>query len=89
MIVSEEYKESINRVGTVTYPNYDFQVIRSEEYFTLCENTNLGLEQWIKIEYLLVENESCRAKTDVSTTLFSVKRGEKVWVVDSECEGYN
>jgi len=87
MIVQKEYNDSTNRVGTVTYPNYDLQVIRAEDYFTLCENTNLGIKQWIKNEYLLLDNEA-RAKTDLSTSFLSVKQGEKVWVVDKECEGY-
>ncbi|MEK3979329.1 metallophosphoesterase [Psychrobacillus sp. FSL K6-2836] len=88
MTVQKEYNDSMNRVGTVTYPNYDLQVIRQEEYFALCENTNLGIEQWIKNEYLLSDNESTRAKTDLSTTFLSVKQGEKVSVIDQECEGY-
>lgn len=88
MVVQKEYNDSTNRVGTVTYPNYDLKVIRAEEYFTLCENTNLGIKQWIKNEYLLFDNELARAKTDLSTTFLSVKQGEKVWVVDQECEGY-
>ena len=88
MIVQKEYNDSTKRVGTVTYPNYDMQIIRQEKYFTLCENTNLGIEQWIKNEYLLIDHESARAKTDLSTTFLSVKQGEKVWIVDNECDGY-
>lgn len=88
MTVQKEYKDSTNRVGNVTYPNYDLQVIRQEEYFALCENMNLGIEQWIKNEYLLSDTESTRAKTDLSTTFLSVKQGERVSVVDQECEGY-
>ncbi|MFJ8064008.1 metallophosphoesterase [Psychrobacillus sp. NPDC096426] len=88
MIVQKEYNNSTKRVGTVTYPNYDMQIIRQERYFTLCENTNLGIEQWIKNEYLLIDHESARAKTDLSTTFLSVKQGEKVSMVDNECDGY-
>ncbi|TQR17874.1 metallophosphoesterase [Psychrobacillus soli] len=88
MIVRKEFKDSTKRVGTVTYPNYDMQIIRQEKYFTLCENTNLGIEQWIKNEYLQLENEAILSKTDVSTTFLSVKQGEKVWMVDNECDGY-
>lgn len=88
IIVQKEYDDSTNRVGTVTYPNYDMQIIRQEKHFTLCENTNLGIEQWIKNEYLLMDHESANAKTDVSTTFLSVKKGEKVWIVDNECDGY-
>lgn len=88
MIVQKEYNDSTKRVGTVTYPNYDMQIIQHEKYFTLCENTNLGIIQWIKNEYLLIDHESARAKTDLSTTFLSVKQGEKVWMVDNECDGY-
>lgn len=84
----KEYRNSTNRVGTVTYPNYDLQIIQQGTYFTLCENTNLGIQQWIKNEYLKWENEMPLSKTDVSTTFLSVKQGEKVWSVDNECDGY-
>ncbi|MFJ7973579.1 hypothetical protein [Psychrobacillus sp. NPDC096389] len=72
----------------MTYPNYDLEIIQQETYFTLCENTNLGIQQWIKNEYLKWENEMPLSKTDVSTTFLSVKQGEKVWRVDNECDGY-
>lgn len=88
MIVEKEYTDSTKRVGTVTYPNYDMKIIRKEKYFTLCENTNLGIEQWIKNEYLLIDHESAQAKTDLSTTFLSVKQRERVWIVDIECDGY-
>ncbi|WP_260858022.1 metallophosphoesterase [Bacillus sp. FJAT-22090] len=88
LIVKKEYNDSTNRVGTITYPNYDLQVIRQEEYFTLCENTNLGIKQWIKNEYLLIDNESVSSKTDLSTTILSVTKGEKIWLVDQKCDGY-
>ncbi|MFJ5768795.1 metallophosphoesterase [Psychrobacillus sp. NPDC093180] len=88
IIVQKEYNDSMNRVGTVTYPNYDLQIIRQEKYFTICENTNLGIEQWIKNEYIKLENEATLSKADVSTTFLSVKQGEKVWIVDNECDGY-
>ncbi|SER77925.1 metallophosphoesterase [Psychrobacillus sp. OK032] len=88
MIVQKEHNDQTRRVGTLTYPNYDMQIIRQEKYFTLCKNINLGIEQWIKNEYLLIDHETVSAKTDVSTTFLSVKKGEKVWMVEYECDGY-
>ena len=87
-IIQKDFIDSSNRVGTVTYPNYEMNVIKCEKHFTLCENRNLEIEQWIKNEYLLVENEKTRCKTDISTTFLSVKQGEKVWVIENECSGY-
>ncbi|TQR19110.1 metallophosphoesterase [Psychrobacillus vulpis] len=86
-IVQKAHTDTSKRKGTVTYPNYNMRVIKQEDFFTLCENTNLGIEQWIKNEYLIVD-ELTRCKTDLSTTFLSVKQGEKVSIVDNECDGY-
>jgi len=88
MIVQIEHNDLTKRVGTVTYPNYDMQTIKREEYFTLCKNSNLGIEQWIKNEYLMAAEESSQCKTDLSTTFSSVTQGEKVWIIDNDCDGY-
>jgi protein phosphatase len=85
MIILKDYQDPTGRVGTVTYPNYDMKVLDIGEHFTLCENTKLGIEQWIKNEYL---EENIRCKDDLSTTFLSVSQGEKVLIVDNECEGY-
>jgi protein phosphatase len=88
MVVPKDYQDLTGRVGTVTYPNYDMKVISRDDYFTLCENTKLGIQQWIKNEYLVMEEENVRCKDDLSTTFLSVTQGEKVLIVDNECEGY-
>lgn len=88
MIVQIEHNDLTKRVGTVTYPNYDMQTIKREEYFTLCKNSNLGIEQWIKNEYLMAAEESMQCKTDLSTTFSSVTQGEKVRIIDNHCDGY-
>ncbi|CAM3044707.1 metallophosphoesterase [Filibacter tadaridae] len=86
--IQKDYMDSSNRIGTVTYPNYDMKIIKQEEYFTLCENSKLGLQQWIKNEYLIVEDGQTRSKNDLSTTFLSVTQAEKVRVVDGDCAGY-
>jgi len=88
MIVQHDHVDSTKRIGTVTYPNYQMSIIKQEEFFTLCENINLGIQQWIKNEYLLVEDKLARCKDDLSTTFLSVKKGEQVFIVDDTCEGY-
>ncbi|WP_318618020.1 metallophosphoesterase [Sporosarcina sp. YIM B06819] len=88
MIVQHDHVESTKRVGTVTYPNYQMQIIKQEKFFTLCENSNLGIQQWIKNEYLLIEDKQAHCKDDLSTTFLSVKKGEQVFIVDDTCEGY-
>ena len=52
--VQKDHADSTERIGTVTFPNYEMKIIEEEEYFTLCENSNLGIKQWIKNEYLIV-----------------------------------
>jgi protein phosphatase len=88
MMVQKDYINSSNRIGTVTYPNYEMKIIKQEEYFTLCENRKLSLQQWIKNEYLIIEDGLARSKNDLSTTFLSVTQSEKVRVVDNECAGY-
>lgn len=42
-----------------------------------------------KNEYLIVEDGQVRCKSDLSTTFLSVKQGEKVWLVNHNCDGYS
>ncbi len=86
--VRKDYIDQTNRVGTVTYPNYKINVIHRDRYFALCENINLGIEQWIKNEYLVENDEVVYCKDDLSTTFLSVKKGEVVKVLDDLQEGY-
>lgn len=88
MIVQHDHVDSTKRIGTVTYPNYQMEIIEQGEFFTLCENSNLGIRQWIKNEYLLIEDKQPHCKDDLSTTFLSVKKGEKVFIVDDTCAGY-
>jgi protein phosphatase len=88
MIVQKDYINLLQRTGTVTYPNYEIQIIKQEEYFTLCKNSKLEIHHWIKNEYVMVEEGQTYCKGDLSTTFLSVKQGEKVWVLDHECAGY-
>ncbi|WHT49338.1 SH3 domain-containing protein [Sporosarcina thermotolerans] len=83
-IITRSHVDETNRVGTVTYPNYEIRVLEKGEYFTLCENKNLGIQQWIKNEY--IQENMC--KNDLSTTFLSVEKGETVSVVDDCHEGY-
>ena len=86
--VQKDYIDTTNSVGTVTYPNYEMRRIKENKYFTLCENRNLGLQQWIKNEYLITENDMTWCRNDLSTTFLSVEKGDIVWVVDDACEGF-
>jgi protein phosphatase len=89
MVIQKDHIDLSGRVGTVTYPNYELKIIKEDEYFTLCENIKLGIQQWIKNEYLLVENEQIHCKSDLSTTFLSVNQGDRVSIVDNECDGYS
>ncbi|SHG50143.1 metallophosphoesterase [Ornithinibacillus halophilus] len=87
--IHQEHIDTTDRVGTITYPNYELSKIEEDIYFTLCENINLGIQQWVKNEYL-IENEQglYYSKDDLSTTFLSVTKGETVWIVDQDCGGY-
>ncbi|MCG3086436.1 metallophosphoesterase [Sporosarcina cyprini] len=78
------HQDQTGNCGTVTYPNYEVQELQRDSYFTLCENKNLGIQQWVKNEYIV--NGMC--KSDVSTTFLSVERGECVSIVNETCEGF-
>ena len=49
--ILRSHTDNRGRVGTVTYPNYEIRILQEEEFFTLCENVSLGIEQWIKMNY--------------------------------------
>ncbi|MDZ5472867.1 metallophosphoesterase [Bacillus sp. 31A1R] len=88
MMIPEDFEDTTGRKGTVTYPNYEINILEREKFFTLCENKNLAIKQWIKNEYLSEEGEKVVCKDDLSTTFLSVSKGERVKVVDDQCEGY-
>lgn len=82
--IVQDHMDLTNRVGTVTYPNYELIEIKKESYFTLCKNVKLNIHQWVKNEY--IDNGMC--KGDVSTTFLSVKKEETVSIVNATCEGF-
>ncbi|MFD2442486.1 metallophosphoesterase [Bacillus sp. CGMCC 1.16607] len=88
ILVRKDHLDTTGRIGTVTYPNYEMTVLQREDFFTLCENSKLGIKQWVKNEYLISKDGQACCKGDFSTTFLSVLQGEKVWIVDQECEGY-
>lgn len=83
-VITRSHVDVTGRIGTVTYPNYELRILQEEEFFTLCENVNLGIEQWIKNEFIHEGN----CKNDLSTTFLSVEKGETVSVVDDRHDGY-
>ncbi|QTD43384.1 metallophosphoesterase [Sporosarcina sp. Te-1] len=83
-VIRRAHKDQTNNCGTVTYPNYELEEIQREMYFTLCENKNLRIQQWVKNEYIV--NGMC--KSDVSTTFLSVEEGEFVSIVNNACDGF-
>jgi protein phosphatase len=88
VIVTRDHIDTTNRVGAITYPNYEMNVLERETYFTKCENINLKMIQWLKNEYLIEENGKFYSKDDVSMTFLTVKLGECFKIVDDECDGY-
>ncbi|MEH7392880.1 metallophosphoesterase [Bacillus sp. JJ1503] len=86
--VKKDYLDQTGRVGTVTYPNYEMSIIHREPYFTLCRNIKLGVEQWVKNEYLVENDEGVCCKNDLSTTFLSVRYGEVVKVLNAKVSGY-
>lgn len=88
IMIKRDYMDSLHRVGTVTYPNYEVEVIQQEQYFTKCKNINLGTIQWIKSEYIKEKEGRFYCGMDVSVTFLPVKSGETVKIIDDQCEGY-
>ncbi|SET54558.1 Calcineurin-like phosphoesterase [Oceanobacillus limi] len=86
--VQVDHEDSYGGIGTVTYPNYDLEILERHNYFTRCKNINLGIQQWVKNEYIETSNEYIRSKGDLSTTFLSVANGEKVFIIDDSCAGY-
>lgn len=82
--ITRSHVDETGRVGTVTYPNYELHILQEEEFFTLCENVNLGIEQWIKNEFI----HEGHCENDLSTTFLSVEKGETVSIVDDRHDGY-
>jgi protein phosphatase len=87
-IIQKTYVASEVFVGTVTYPNYQLKKLVQEDHFTLCENVNLGIQQWIKNEYIVEQENGTYCKDDLSTTLLSVKVGDTVSILDNSCQGF-
>ena len=86
--IVKEHLNNPNRIGTVTYPNYEMKIIERDKSFTRCENVNLGITQWIKNEYLVEQEGKYYCKDDVSVTFLTIHIGEYVKIVDDNCEGY-
>lgn len=82
--ITRNHIDELGRVGTVTYPNYELRVLQEDDHFTLCENVNLSIKQWIKNEFIHEGN----CKNDLSTTFLSVEKGQTVSIVDDRHEGY-
>lgn len=88
VVILQNYVSEKQRVGTVTYPNYELSIMSKGEYFSRCKNVNLGVEQWIKNEYIIEKDGKTYCTDDLSVTFLSVNEGELVKVVDNTCGGY-
>jgi protein phosphatase len=87
-VINPSIIEVEEKVGNITYPNYELRILEEGEYFTLCENINLQTKQWVKNEYIVERDGTYFAKDDVSTTMLTVNTGDTVAIIDDECEGY-
>ncbi len=87
-VVQQAHKDPTGRMGTVTYPNYEFTVLQEDTYFTFCENKSLEVKQWVKNEYLLHSGSETRSISDVSTSFLSVQEGDIVSIINADCDGY-
>ncbi|MBD7986242.1 metallophosphoesterase [Sporosarcina sp. Sa2YVA2] len=83
-IVTTDHTDDTGRIGTVTYPNYEVDVLQVDTHFSLCLNRSLGIEQWVKNEF--IQDGICSG--DSSTTFLSVRKGETVSIVLDSFDGY-
>ncbi|MGE7768999.1 metallophosphoesterase [Viridibacillus arvi] len=88
VIIKKDHLDTTNRIGTVTYPYYEMQIIQQDQYFTLCVNINLHQQQWIKNEYLQIVDGKATCTRGISTTFLSVQELEKVWLLNDSTDGY-
>lgn len=88
IIVKQTYNDSLGWIGSVNYPYYQIEPIKKEQYFTLCKNINANIQQWVKNEFIAEKNDGYYCKEGVSTTTVSVDKGEEVYILDDNCEGY-
>ncbi|MCL1631671.1 metallophosphoesterase [Sporolactobacillus sp. CPB3-1] len=86
--VKKDYQPPNDFVGTLNYPNYQVKLLRPCKHFSLCENINLGLKQWIKNEYLESRDDGLFASNDVSATGLAVAAHDRIAVIDDTCSGY-
>lgn len=86
--VLKSYQAPEGFLGAVTYPNYQLKKLVQEDHFTLCENVNLHIEQWVKNEYIEERQDGTYCKGDLSTTLLSVKAGDVISLLDDNCEAF-
>lgn len=86
--IKQTHNDSLGWIGSVNYPYYQIEPIEKEQYFTRCKNTNANIQQWVKNEYILENNDGYYCKEGVSTTTVSVNQGEEVYILDDNCVGY-
>ncbi|BAC13002.1 hypothetical protein [Oceanobacillus iheyensis HTE831] len=86
--IKQTHNDSLGWMGSVNYPYYQIEPIEKEQYFTRCKNTNANIQQWVKNEYILENNDGYYCKEGVSTTTVSVNQGEEVYILDDNCAGY-
>ncbi|GAA0417208.1 metallophosphoesterase [Virgibacillus salarius] len=87
-MIQQSHQDTTARVGTVTYPNYELEIIKEEPFFTHCKNIELGITQWVKNEFITRNNNQLISNNDISTTFLSVQQGEIIKVINNDCSGY-
>ncbi|WP_112179399.1 MULTISPECIES: metallophosphoesterase [Paraliobacillus] len=75
--------------GVINYPYYQVKPIEVSIDFTLCEQVKTSKLLLVKNEYLKQADDSRYfVKTDLSCAQLSVKKGDKVAIIDDTCSGY-
>ncbi|MET1249324.1 metallophosphoesterase [Sporolactobacillus sp. STCC-11] len=86
--IRKAYTAPADFIGTLNYPNYEVKLLEAGKYFSLCENVNLGLKQWLKNDYLVKKLGALFADNDVSASGLTVAKNDQVAVINDTCAGY-
>ncbi len=75
--------------GAIQYPHYDILPLQRGEHFTICRQIETNQQLYVKNEYIIKQDEDrFTVKADVSCAQISVRKGDRISLVDPNCSGY-
>ncbi|HDR7600583.1 TPA: metallophosphoesterase [Bacillus mycoides] len=76
--------------GGVTYPHYYIEPVERMKGFIVCKQLGTNELLHVKNEYIKqLESGEYTVKTDISCAQISIRKGDKVSLIDGSCMGYD